>query len=244
MTRPAEFLDGQVQVRQAQGYRAGLDAVLLAAAVRLDAGQRALELGCGAGTALLCAARLNPDAAFTGLEKQEGVARLAQDNAVRNAMQGRVQVLQGDILALPEALRPDSFDAVFLNPPYFDDPAAIRRPKAGKDAAFVNSGARLADWIGAALKLTRGRGHVTLIQRAERLDACLAAFAGRAGDVRILQVLPREGAAAHRIIVRARKNVKTPLTLLPPLVLHGPGGRWTPAAEAILNGRAPVPLDA
>ncbi len=244
MTPVAEFLGGQLKIEQARGYRAGLDAVLLAAAVHLKAGQNALELGCGAGTALLCAAHLNPQAGFTGLEKQPGAARLAQRNIACNAMQDRVTVVQGDVLALPGALGANSFDAVFLNPPFYDDPAAIRRPRAGKDAAFVNTDAKLADWIGAAVKMIRGRGHVTLIQRAERLGDCLAAFAGRAGDIRILPVLPRDGAAAHRIIVRARKNVKTPLTLLPPLVIHAQGRTWTPAAEAILLGRSLVPMDA
>ena len=236
MTRPAEFLGGQLKISQARGYRAGLDAVLLAGAVRLRGGQQALELGCGAGTALLCAAHLNPQARFTGLEKQGCAVQLAQANIVQNAMQNRVSIVQGDISALPQGLRPDSYDAVFLNPPFFDDPSAIRRPKAGKDAAFVNADTKLADWIGTALRLTRGRGHVILIQRADRLADCLAAFAGGAGDVRILPVMPRVGAPAHRIIVRARKNVKTPLTVLPPLVIHDQGRTFTPLADAVLRG--------
>ncbi|MDQ7019176.1 MAG: methyltransferase [Robiginitomaculum sp.] len=242
MTEKITFLDGQVMVRQAEGYRAGLDAVLLAAVVRLKSGAKALELGCGAGTALLCAAHQNPQAHFIGLEKHQGAFALARDNVVKNAMQDRVEVVQGSVANPPSQLRPDSFDQVFLNPPYFDDPSAIRRPKTGKDSAFVNNGLTLRDWIDTALRLTRAKGYITLIQRAERLNDCLAGFYGRAGDIRILPIVPRAGEAAHRIIIRARRNVKTPLVILSPLVVHETGRTFTPMAEAIMKGQSQINL--
>ncbi|HEY0436004.1 MAG TPA: methyltransferase, partial [Phenylobacterium sp.] len=54
MTQTTEdaVLDGRVQLRQpARGYRAGLDAALLAAACDAAPGQRVIEAGCGAGAA-------------------------------------------------------------------------------------------------------------------------------------------------------------------------------------------------
>jgi len=56
-----------VIVRQPEtGFRAGLDAVMLAAAV--PDGATALELGAGAGTASLCLAARLPSIAITGIE--------------------------------------------------------------------------------------------------------------------------------------------------------------------------------
>ena len=44
------FLGGRLRLLQpAQGYRAGVDPVLLAASVPAMLGQRVLELGCGVG---------------------------------------------------------------------------------------------------------------------------------------------------------------------------------------------------
>ncbi len=55
MSGSDKFLNGRVIVRQPeQGFRAGLDAVMLAAAV--PDGANALELGAGAGTAVDAAA--------------------------------------------------------------------------------------------------------------------------------------------------------------------------------------------
>ncbi|MDP3632401.1 MAG: methyltransferase, partial [Phenylobacterium sp.] len=50
------LLDGRVRLRQApEGYRAGMDAALLAAACDAPDGARVLEAGCGVGGALLAA---------------------------------------------------------------------------------------------------------------------------------------------------------------------------------------------
>ncbi len=248
MTEKIAFLGGRVSVRQAKGYRAGLDAVLLASAVHVKKNQQALELGCGAGTALICAAQQNPETNFTGLEKHGDILALARQNTSENNFSDRIALHQGSVVTPPKVLRPDSFDHVFLNPPYFDDSNALRLPKAGKDTAFINDGAKLKDWIETALRLTRAKGYVTLIQRADRLSDCLNIFAGRAGDIRILPIAPRFGEAAHRIIVRARRNVKSPLVLLAPVIIHETGHKerqgWTPEAEAILTGEKRIALEA
>jgi len=64
----------------------------------------------------------------------------------------------------------------------------------------------------------------------------------RCGGVRVFPLWPRAGQAARRVIVRARKGGRAPLVLAPGLVLHGPDGRYTEAAEAVLRGAAALPL--
>ncbi|WP_371823316.1 hypothetical protein [Paracoccus sp. Z118] len=52
MTRTDDFLGGRLRLTQlAIGYRAGTDAVMLAAACPAEPGQSVLELGCGAAAA-------------------------------------------------------------------------------------------------------------------------------------------------------------------------------------------------
>ena len=60
-------------VQPARGYRAGLDAALLAAAVELAPGDRALEVGCGAGAALFQLAARAPAARLAGIERDEAM---------------------------------------------------------------------------------------------------------------------------------------------------------------------------
>ncbi|GGB78795.1 tRNA1(Val) (adenine(37)-N6)-methyltransferase [Glycocaulis alkaliphilus] len=232
--------DGRVALDQpVKGYRAGLDAVLLAAALELRPGAHACEFGCGAGAALLCAARLNPEARFTAFEKDQSMAALAAANIALNGGDDRIEVETGDALALAGTAR---FDAVFSNPPFFDDETALRPPSAEKRGAWI-SDAPLADWIRAGLKALRPRGQIVLIHRADRLGDILAELQGRAGDIGVLPIHPHAGEPAKRIIVRAVKASRAPLRILPGLIVHGgEGERFTPEAKAVLTGEARLAL--
>jgi len=234
------FLGGKITLAQlSDGYRAGMDAAVLAASLDLQPGMQAMEFGCGAGAALLSAAVLYPQARLIGLEREADAARLAQDNVVRNTLADRVQVIETDALS-HTAHR--ELDAVFFNPPFFDDPAALRAPKAGKAAAWI-SDAGLQAWVEAGLKRLRSGGVITVIQRADRLDDLIGALTVKAGALTILPIQARSTEPAKRVLVQARKTAKGPLQLLPALVLHdGAGGGFTPQAEAIFTGEARLAL--
>lgn len=233
------LLDGRVLLRQGvRGYRAGMDAALLAAACDAPDGARVLEAGCGAGGALLVAATRRQGAAFVGVERDPAAVVLARQNALANGLQARVEILEGDV-ALPfKRLGLPAFDAVMANPPFFDDPAALRAPALEKTGAWMADGG-LAAWTGFLLKAVREGGPITLIHRADRLADILALLAPKAGSFQIRPIHPRAEAPAKRVLVRAIKTGKAPLALLPPLILHpADGAKHTREAEAILRGEA------
>ena len=233
------LLDGRVRLRQpARGYRAGLDAALLAAACDAGPGQRVLEAGCGGGGALLAAAARRPQARFVGVERDAKALKLAQENIALNAMGDRVEVVEGDVAVRFAALGLEPFDAVFANPPFFDDASALRGPAPERRAAWVADDG-LAAWIGFLSKAAREGGTITLIHRADRLGDVLALLAEKCGSVQVLPIHPFADEPAKRVLVRAIKTGKAPLRLLPPLVLHERGGeKHRPEVEAILRGEA------
>lgn len=220
------------------GYRAGMDAALLAAACDALPGQRVIEPGCGVGGALLAAATRRPGAIFQGVERDSLAAALAAENAALNGLSDRVTVTEGDVEAGFRALALPAFDAVMANPPFFDDPNALRAPAPAKSGAWMADGG-LAAWTVFCLKAVREGGTITLIHRADRLADILAGLAPKAGSFKIRPVAPFADAPAKRVLVRAIKTGKAPLVLLPPLVLHDrEGGKHTARAEAILRGEA------
>lgn len=229
-----EFLGGRLKLLQPEkGVRAGSDAVLLAAATPAAPGESALELGCGVGAAAFCLLARVKGLQATGLEIQPELAALARANAERNGLP--LEVVEGDVAAPPAALRRRLFDQVLLNPPFFASGRASAAPEASRARARMEGETGLAAWIACALKRARPGGAVTVIHRAERLGELLALLAGKAGDVVVFPLWPAAGAPAKRVIVRARKGARGPLTLAPGLVLHAPDGRYTPEAEAALR---------
>jgi tRNA1(Val) A37 N6-methylase TrmN6 len=127
---------------------------------------------------------------------------------------------------------------VMTNPPFHDAQATDASPDEAKARATIE--ADLAGWVKAAAVLLAPRGTLTVIYRADRLDALLAALAPRFGGVAILPLWPRDGKPAKRILLRAMLGSRAPLTLHPGLALHGEGNRYTQAAEAILRDAAPL----
>ncbi|MEJ2818788.1 methyltransferase [Caulobacter sp. CCG-8] len=238
MTEDA-VLNGRVKLRQAvAGYRAGMDAALLAAACDAAPGDRVIEAGCGVGGALLAAATRRQGARFVGLERDSAAVELARGNVALNALADRVEIVAGDVEAGFRALDRPVFDAVISNPPFFDDPAALRAPAPEKSGAWMADGG-LKAWTGFCLKAVREGGTITLIHRADRLADLLALLAPKAGSFRIRPVAPFADAPAKRVIVRATKTGKAPLVLLPPLVLHErEGSGHSTQAESILRGDA------
>jgi tRNA1(Val) A37 N6-methylase TrmN6 len=231
------FLDGRLRLRQPiAGYRAGVDAALLAAACDAKPGERVLEAGCGPGAVLLAAAARRPDARFTGLERNQAALALVLENIALNGLSDRVSAIAGDVADGFKALRLPAFDAVLANPPFFDDPGAIRGPHPARKAAYL-APEGLAAWIAFLLKAVREGGTITLIHRADRLGDILGLLAAKAGSLHIRPVQPFADQPAKRVLVRAIKNGKAPLLLLPPLVLHDRSEtKHTPEAEAILRG--------
>jgi tRNA1(Val) A37 N6-methylase TrmN6 len=234
-----DVLGGRIRLRQPRrGYRAGLDAALLAAACDAAPGQRVIEAGCGVGGALLAAAARRPGALFVGVERDPEALALARDNIAANGLAERVQAIAGDVGRGFRALGLAPFDAAMANPPFFDDAEAIRGPAPARAGAYLADDG-LAAWIGFLSKAVREGGVLTLVHRADRLGDILALLAPKAGSVRIRPVHPFADQPAKRVLVRAIKTGRAPLTLLPPLVLHARGGaKHTAEAEALLRGEA------
>jgi tRNA1(Val) A37 N6-methylase TrmN6 len=210
------FLCGRLHLWQPRrGYRAATDAVLLAAACPAVAGQKVLDLGCGVGAASLCLAARVPGLSQWGLELQEDYAALARRNAAANGV--ALQVVTGDLTAMPAALKL-GFDQVIANPPWYPR-GGSPSPVAGRDVA-LRAELPLGDWVTAAARRLEPGGWLTMILGADGLPEVLGALGTRMGSASVLPLAAREGRAALRVILRARKGGRAAFRLLAPLVIH------------------------
>ena len=233
-----QFLNGRVIVRQPlRGFRSGLDAVMLAAAVPVASGDDVLELGSGAGAASLCIAARVVDCSIAGIEIDPALAQIANENAHANGAEARVHFTVADALAPPDILR-RSFAHVFSNPP-FHAADGETSPDASRELALRDDG-RLADWFAAGFKRVEPGGTFTAIVRADRLAEALTALPER--SVAIFPLWPRAGEPAKRVILQATKGSRAANALLPGLVLHEIDGRYTSATDAILRDGASLAL--
>ncbi|MBZ0128777.1 MAG: methyltransferase domain-containing protein [Rhodobacteraceae bacterium] len=238
------FLGGALHLWQPRkGYRAASDPVFLAASVAARPGARVLELGCGAGAAILCLGRRVEGLGLSGLELQPGYADLARRNAAANGIEARI--IEGDLAEMPATLRQESFDHVIANPPYLEAGGGTPARDTGREAAFREA-TPLAIWADAAIRRLKPGGTLTFIQRSERLADLLAALDGRVGSIEVKPLVPRVGQPATRVLVVATKGGRGAFKLHSPLILHdaachdGDRDSYSPEARAILRDGHPL----
>ncbi|MXX89009.1 MAG: methyltransferase [Boseongicola sp. SB0677_bin_26] len=241
------FLGGRLRIRQpVTGYRAGSDPVFLAASVPASPGDSVLDLGTGAGTALLCLMARVPDLAVTGIDCNPDHVSLARDNLGLNRLAGTI--VEADIACLPGSVTSRRFDHVMFNPPYFDRRTGSASPEPARETSRSGETGTEA-WIDAGLRRARPGGTLTFIQRIEHLPRMLAGVGTRLGGIRVLPMQPRRARPAKLFILQGRTGSKGRFRLLPPIILHEgdrhhpDGGDRTEAANAILRDAAALALD-
>ncbi|MBR2034034.1 MAG: methyltransferase domain-containing protein [Alphaproteobacteria bacterium] len=232
------LLDKQIKIFQPiEGYRASTDAVLLAATMnKICKNDRILDLGSGTGAVSLCLASKFSDkvSEIVGVEIQPELVELANKSAQANGF-SNLHYINADIFA--SGLPFCSFNHVYTNPPYFENNMPTS-PKKGKATAHTFKQKALPEWINICIKMIQPQGYLYMVNRAEALDEILNCIYGKLGEITIFPIYSKDNQQAKRIVIRAKKDSKAPLKIMPGLVLHEENGAYTESAEKILRGGA------
>ncbi len=225
------LLGGRVKYRQpADGYRSGIEPVLLAAAVPAKAGDAVLECGTGAGAGMLCLAARVPGIRGHALDRDPSMLALADENFKINGFTNLAATLADVTTWQPHA----PFDHVFANPPWHDA-AGTASPLPGRRAAKQAHAGLLDMWCAAMARALRARGTLTLILPAASLTQATAALTNvHFQEITLFPLWPRAGAPAKLIILQAIHSGRGPSRVLPGLALHQDQG-FTAEADSILR---------
>ena len=233
------LLNEQVRIFQPKkGYRAGLDAILLAASLPDRDGSKMLDMGCGAGGVLFPAAFRLKTSRFVGLERDTGILPLTRRGVDENGFSDRIEIVEGDASALSKDWE-NQFDVVFSNPPYFE-PERIQTVHEGRENAYLAE-VPLKNWLKSMLFAAKPKGRITIIHRAAVLGDILEYLMSRSGQIEIFPVRPAPGEPAKRVLVTARKGLRRgEVVLHDGLSMHVSKGdpEYTTRAAAILSGDA------
>jgi release factor glutamine methyltransferase len=167
------------------------DSLLLLPFAEATAGERVLEVGCGAGSAALTAARRG--ARVVATDRNRAALTYVRDRAVDEGL--RVDVVRTDL-----ARGVGRFDRVLANPPYLPTPVPLPGEDADDRLALDGGpdGTRVTARLVADLEdhLTpSGRAFVLVSshQAAEAIEDILRSWAERGGRSQRVAVRPLEG---------------------------------------------------
>jgi len=234
MTQEITVLNKQVRLLQPEnGFKTSIDAVILAAACPVKSGEGVLDLGCGVGSAGLCLAHRVPNISLRGVDIQENHIDIARQNAKLNDRTSNTEFMTSDMrLYKHEA----GFHHVVCNPPYLETGDHLRSPHSEKAMAMGHDNdVSTKDWVHNASRLLKPQGGLTMVHEAGKADKIIQAMEGRFGAIEIIPLWPKAGRQAKRVIIRAIKGRKTPLSLHSGIILHDDQGGYTLEADKILR---------
>ena len=229
------FYHGRIRILQARrGYRFAVDAPLLADFIRTEPGDEALELGAGNGVISLLLS-VKPFRRIVAVEIQAGPAALARRNVELNGLAGRIEIVRADL----RTFRPGrAFDLIFSNPPYIRKAAGFLSASAEKSASKHEIHGDIGDIMRKTAEWLAPGGRACFVYpEKRRADLLKAAGESGLGPRRLRFVHPRGGEPANLFLIelgRAAAGAST--EIMPPLVLFGPDGKYTAAAEAVFAG--------
>jgi len=234
MTQEITVLDKRVKLLQPEnGFRTSIDSVLLAASSKAGEGETLLDMGCGVGSAGLCALYCEPSLHLTGIDIQTDHIDLATQNAALNGMMERAEFITAD---MREYKFEKSYHHIICNPPYLETGAHLRSPSDAKATAMGHAGdIALKDWVANAYRLLKPQGSLSMVHEAGSVDRILQAMEGHFGAVEIIPLWPKAARPAKRVIVRAVKGRKSPAIIHQGITLHQSDGGYTIEANKILR---------
>lgn len=243
------FLGGNIYLYQPKNsYRSGIDAVLLAASCPAKNIDHVADFGSGIGTVGLCIKSRVQSVQVTLIERHSDIVDIAKKNISRNHFSfDETAIVQADlthsILELKNAgLIPNQFHHIVMNPPFFEANKS-QRPKDDYQAqAHMFEADELKKWLDNATWALKSRGSLSIIYPAQGILDILSHLNGRYGNIHILPIHSKANSPAKRVIIQAYRDKKSPLKLLPPLILHDQNGQYTPRVEAVLRESASLSL--
>ena len=119
-------------IQNQKAFCFGMDAVLLSGYASVKPGERALDLGTGTGIIPILLEAKTEGSYFAGLEIQENMAEMARRSVWLNGLEGKIEIVTGDIKEAGRIFGAASFDVVTSNPPYMNDSHGLKNPDLPK----------------------------------------------------------------------------------------------------------------
>ena len=238
MIKTDTLKNGYKILQDSERFQFGIDAVLLAdyASKSLKEKESVIDLGTGTGIIPLLMVNKCKTAAFTGLEVQKESADMAARSVTMNELEGRINIVNGDLKMTDKLFDKHSFNIVTCNPPYMIDAHGRNNEQDALTIARHEVLCTLEDVVTAADYLLASHGSFFMIHRPFRLPEIFSSLEKHKMEMKRMRLIyPFADKEPNMVLIEARKNAKRRLTIEPPLIVRNDDGEYTIEVQDIYN---------
>lgn len=227
-------LKGLKLIQKKQGFKFGIDAVLLSDFANVKKKFRVMDLCTGTGIIpFLIYGKYLPKEVL-GLEIQQDMVEMAKRSILINNLQGNLNFINHDLKDLDYLKSLKRFDVVTVNPPYKLNNSGILNSLDKLAVARHEILCNLEDVIVAARTLLKDDGRLFMVHRPERLaDIFCLMRKYRIEPKRVKMIHPKVGKAPNIVLIEGQRDGGVYLKWEEPLYVHDENGKYTSEIDKI-----------
>lgn len=227
-------LKGLNLIQKKDGFKFGIDAVLLSDFACIKNKHRVIDLCTGTGVIpFLIYGKYEPKSVY-GLEIQDEMVDMAKRSAKLNLLDEKVCFLNEDLKNIEYLKKLEKFDVVTVNPPYKLNNAGIINPNDKLAIARHEILCNLEDVIYASRILLKDNGRLFMIHRPERLaDIFTLMRKYKIEPKRVKMIHPKMGKAPNIVLVEGQRDGGAYLKWEAPLYVYDDNGKYTKEIDSI-----------
>ena len=229
-------LDGLQIIQKKQGFRFGVDAVLLSDFAAQTKSKATLDLCTGNGIVPILLSAKCGAPRICGLEIQADICDMAKRSVELNNLGERVEITQGDLKNAAAIYGKGSFDKITCNPPYMKSGAGLLNNADAKIIARHEIMCTLDDVIRVSADLLIPMGRLFMVHRPSRLADIICTMREYKIEPKLLRlVCPAVGKPPNLVLISGAKGGSSELKCMPPLFLFNADGTETDELKKIYN---------
>lgn len=227
-------LKGLNLIQKKDGFKFGIDAVLLSDFANVKTKHRVMDLCTGTGIVpFLIYGKYNPQSVY-GLEIQKDMIDMAKRSAKLNSLEEKLIFINDDLKNIELLKTIEKFDVVTVNPPYKLNSSGILNPNDKLAIARHEVLCNLEDVISAARILLKDNGRMFMVHRPERLaDIFMLMRKYKIEPKRVKMIHPKIGKAPNIVLVEGQRDGGAYLKWEPPLYVYDENGKYTKEIDSI-----------
>lgn len=229
-------LEGLMLIQKKDGFKFGIDAVLLSDFAKDAPSKCTLDLCTGTGIVPLLLSAKTKTAKIYGLEIQQDIADMAKRSVEYNKLSERVEIKCGDLKEAHKIYHKGSFDKITCNPPYMKNNSALKNTTDTKTISRHEIMCTLEDVISASAALLCSKGRFFMVHRPSRLaDIMYLMRKYRLEPKRLRLIAPSMGKAPNLLLIEGMKDGGAELKCEPTLYIYDSNGNYSEEINKIYN---------
>lgn len=229
-------LQGLKLIQKKDGFRYGMDTVLLAHFADIKENDTVVDLGTGNGIIPLLLYGRNKGKSYFALDILQEAAMLAERNVILNNLTEKISIICADAIDASNHIMPCSIDAVVCNPPYGHPYASLVSPVNAKAIARSQNSHTLHHFLSGAFQILKGKGKLYMVYPVQQMLFVMKKMQEHHLEPKHFRlVYPKEEKNASLVLIEAVKDAKPTLHPLPPLILYQKDGNLTNELKSIYH---------